>query len=70
MSKKLATAVASGTVVVRNTISGEISLMIEGEVYVISPGDTFNITALSTPARIAKMSKLKELLAKKHLELV
>jgi len=70
MSKKLATAIAQGKVVVRNKISGEISLMIEGEIYVISSGDTFNITALTTPARIAKMTKLRELLGKKHLELV
>lgn len=69
-SKKLATAIAQGKLVVRNVISGEVSIKIAGKTRTLSPNETLDIgKLLKNPREALKIQGLQDRLRDRHLVL-
>lgn len=70
-SKKLAQAIASRQVIVKNTTSGEISLNIEGQRYIVGSRQTLNISEfISDHSKVGKIGGLQDMLQKGMLQLI
>jgi len=71
MAKKLATAIASGKIVVKNVISGECVLLVKGQVVTIPPSGTLDVGALLTsPKDVLRHTNLEKALSSGWLALV
>jgi len=71
MAKKLAQAIASGKIMVKNVISGECVLSVEGKPVTIGPGQTVDLGAiLQNPKDVLRTSNLETVLSSGWLVLV
>lgn len=70
-SKKLAQAVASKSIVVKNMTSGEISLNLEGKRFIVGSLKTLNVSEfLSDHSKATKIGGLQDMLQKGMLTLI
>lgn len=69
-SKKLAQAVASGSVVVRNRQNAEVQLHVKGQPYQLSKGEKLDLTKLCSAKECLAIGGLQNLLRTGHLELL
>jgi len=69
-SKKLAQAVASGNVVVRNRQNAEVQLHVKGNPYQLAKGEKLDLTKLCSAKECLSIGGLQNLLRTGHLELL